>query len=115
MKRRNFILYSLSTLFVTILGFSLSSDCAGYPSEEKKAIKAAMKSVEKERDRMGTESLWKSGPLNGGIGVLSIRDWAYWYKDGVVYAANGLAMSASPKLEKSPGGIDYFKIKAIAK
>lgn len=112
MNSKSFFAFSIFLLFVISLCFV---SCSGRSSEETKAVKAAMNSVEKNRNTIGSESQWKTGLLKGGVAILSYHDYAYWYKDGVVYVANGLAMSASPKLQRAPVGIGYSEIKAVVK
>lgn len=55
-------------------------------------------------------STFKAAPLDGGVAVMNTLGWAYWVKDGRVYAANGLAMGASPSCPVAPVGIGYSEI-----
>lgn len=65
-----------------------------------------------------------SGPLGGGYAVVSAGSYSgldgtwlagYWVKDGVAFAANGLAMKASPHLDKSPSSVSFEKVLAAVK
>ncbi len=49
---------------------------------------------------------FKEAPLQGGTAVLLNESWAYWVKDGKVYALNGLAKDASYSIEYGPVGMD---------
>lgn len=53
---------------------------------------------------------FSAAKLDGGVAVINPLDWAYWVEDGHVYAANGLAMSASPGLPTAPVGIGYSEV-----
>lgn len=123
MKKGVFFVLMVSFLLITSIVISACSSSSGRSANEAAAIKAAWNSVTREQSRRarGLESEWKAGPLKGGIGVLSQHSWAYWYKDGVVYAANGLAMSASPNLPviqrqpNAPTGIGHAEIEAVVR
>lgn len=50
---------------------------------------------------------YEVGDLEDGVAVLVNVMAAYWVKDDVVYAANGIAKTWSPNLDYSPVGIDF--------
>jgi hypothetical protein len=43
--------------------------------------------------------------IQGGTGVLVDGHWAFWVKDGKIFALNGLAKSIAPDLEYGPPGL----------
>ncbi len=53
---------------------------------------------------------YEAAELEGGVAVLVNDFGAYWVRDGVVYAANGVAKTWSPALDYSPTGIDIDTI-----
>ncbi len=97
-------------LLVLLLSGSIMVSCSG--ENDAKAISAVKATIEKQRNAMGT---FKTAPLNGGVAVLSSRDWAYWVKDGKVYAANGLARGASPNIPIAPTGVGFSEIESAIK
>ncbi|WP_444894899.1 hypothetical protein [Microbulbifer sp. SSSA005] len=56
-----------------------------------------------------------SAHLDDGVAVLTESQAAYWVKDEEVYAANGIAMIYSPKIEKSPVNIDFDTVELAVK
>ena len=52
-----------------------------------------------------------AGSLQGGTAVWIGDPGAYWVKDGVVYAANGIAKAWSPNISYAPVGIDFDSVK----
>ena len=119
-KQKLILLLSIVFSFILILvAIACASNSSSSPngssrsSDEITAIRVAMNSIQngKEND----ESLWKTGPLSGGIAILSQGDRAYWYKDGILYAANGTAKMASPNLNYAPTGIGFSEIEKAVK
>lgn len=90
-----------------LLSGTIIVSCGG--GDDAQAISAVQATIKKQRSAMGS---FRTAPLNGGVAVLSSRDWAYWVKDGSVYAANGLAMSASPNIPTAPGGVGLSEIES---
>jgi len=58
---------------------------------------------------------YQAGELEEGVAILVNNNGAYWVKDNIVYAANGLAKSWSPNLAYSPTGIDLDTVKDSVK
>ncbi|WP_067522461.1 hypothetical protein [Endozoicomonas ascidiicola] len=56
-----------------------------------------------------------SGDLNEGVAVVINETAGYWVKDGVVYAANGIAKNMAPGVDYAPVEITQAKVEAAVK
>ncbi len=111
--KKSVVIMALALLLNGIILVSCSGgNSAKSVTASETPITAVKATVEKQRNAMGS---FKTSPLNGGTAVLSSRDWAYWVKDGQVYAANGLAMGASPNIPKAPVGVGFSEIENAVK
>ncbi len=66
--------------------------------------------VEKSLQTSGSMGPTEIADLYGGKAVLSDSKAAWWVKDEVAYAANGVAMELSPKAPISPPSVDYAAV-----
>jgi hypothetical protein len=55
--------------------------------------------------KIGGEGTFEETPVEGGTGVLVDGHYAFWVKDGRVFALNGLAKGLVPDLEYGPPGL----------
>jgi hypothetical protein len=62
---------------------------------------------------------YRTGPLQGGIAVLVGDLGAYWVKNGIVYNANGFALTWSPRNRRTPSSgrviIGYAEVKSAVR
>lgn len=56
-------------------------------------------------NKIGNNHKFEEVTIQGGIGVLADGSWAFWVKDGKVFALNGLAKSLDPSLDYGPPGL----------
>jgi hypothetical protein len=55
--------------------------------------------------KTGRKGKYEEVSIQGGMGVLLDGYWAFWVKDGKLFALNGLAKSIAPDLEYGPAGL----------
>ncbi len=111
-----------SLLSVLCLAAILTQSCSSSSDKYEDEIHLVMTTLPED---MQSNLTYKAAELKGGIavGCYSVNDYdkkdvqmVFWVKDGVVYAGNGSAQSASTKeLEYAPAGIDFSSIEAALK
>ncbi len=83
-----------------------SKSISNKSAREKTSYSKASSLVKKTLKGKFNSYNFKEAPLQGGTAVLLNESWAYWVKDGKVYALNGLAKDASYSIEYGPVGMD---------
>lgn len=92
---------TLATVMLIAVG------CKPHDASRTPPISAAEQAVKSTLAIRFTEYRFEEVDVRGGRAVLLNNLGAYWVKDGVVYALNGLAKSYSPSVEYGPVGLDY--------
>ena len=66
-------------------------------------------------EKIGRKDKFEEVSIQGGIGVLVDGHWAFWVKDGKIFALNGLAKSIAPDLEYGPPGLGSEELRQALK
>ena len=94
------------SLVVVLVGVILAG-CTESSSSSGSSESSAVSAVKRTMTAVSSSGRsYRTGPLEGGTAVL-VGDAAYWVKDGVVLAANGIANTWSP-------GISYASSSSIS-
>jgi len=100
------------------IGLLIAAGCSGdRPTESHSALLSyCSRAVNQTLKIEFKEYKFEEAPLQGGTGVLLNGLGAYWVKDGIVYALNGLAASYSPGVSYGPPGLGKLELlEALAK
>lgn len=92
-------------IIILILAVSISTCQGGSEDPYADDIAAVKDSI-----TANVAQAYEAGPLQGGTAILVNDFAAYWVKDGVVYAANGVARMWSPAIPVAPTGIDIDSV-----
>ena len=87
-------------LVLALFGYGLKLD-----SVEGPGLKTVLATIPD-----GEAHSWETGQFNDGVAVVINGAAAYWVKDGIAYAVNGVAKTLSTDIDYAPSDVSWLNI-----